>query len=148
MCLEFLGLQLNSDPGTICLPQAKLQQTCGMVSDWLGRSSCTKKELLSLIGTLQHAASVVKAGRCFLRRLIDLSCHVKRLHYWVWLNADARADLLWRDTLLVRWNGKFSLRTLFSQPPTHWLQWEWSIAWRDCTIAAKECVPVLLASVA
>ena len=93
-CLEFLGLQLKSDAGTICLPQAKLQQLCRMVSDWLGRRSCTKRELLSLIGTLQHAASVAKAGRCFIRRLIDLSCRVKRQHYWVRLTADELADLL------------------------------------------------------
>ena len=30
----------------------------------------------------------------------------------------------------------------------HWLQWKGSIAWRDCTITAKKCVPVLLPSVA
>ena len=133
-----------------------------MVSDWLGRRSCTKRELLSLVGTLQHAASVAKACRCFIRRRIDLSCRVNRLHYWVRLNADERADLLWWDTFLVQWTGTCSLRTLFSHPPTlqmssyasgiwgcgavwreHWLQWEWSIAWSDCTIAAKECVPVL-----
>ena len=45
-----------------------------------------ERELLSLVGTLQHAALVFKAGICFLRRLIDLSCRVKRLHYWVRLN--------------------------------------------------------------
>ena len=117
-CLEFLGLQLNSYAGTICLPQAKLHRACRMVSDWLGRRSCTKRELLLLVGTLQHATSVVKAGRCLLRSLIDLSCRVKRLHYWVRLNANSRADLLWWDTFLVRWNGTCFLRTLVSQPPT------------------------------
>ena len=30
----------------------------------------------------------------------------------------------------------------------HWLQLEWSVAWRNGTIAAKEYAPVLLASVA
>ena len=35
--------------------------------------SCTKRELLSLIGLLQHAAKVVVPGRTFVRRLINLS---------------------------------------------------------------------------
>ena len=65
----------------------------------------TKRELLSLIGKLYFAAKVIPAGRIFLRRLIDLSTSVKKLHHHITLTAGARADIhRWHD-FLPGWNG-------------------------------------------
>ena len=129
------------------------------------RRACTKRQLLSLIGTLHHATSVVKAGRAFLRRLIDLAGTVKQLHYWVRINSEARADLRWWDAFLESWNGKSIINTLVSRPPViqltsnasgswgcgviwrcNWFQWKWSREWEEISIAPKELLPILLAS--
>ena len=41
----------------------------------------------------------------FLRRLIDLSTSVTSLEHYVYLNTEARADLLWWKEFLLDWNG-------------------------------------------
>ena len=87
--IQLLGLELDLDHGLIKLPAGKLCRIQAQVRRWLGRRSCTKRELLSLIGSLHHAATVVKPGRIFLPRLIDLSSCVKHLHYRVRLNKEA-----------------------------------------------------------
>ena len=48
---------------------------------------------------------MVPAGRLFLRRLIDLSTTVRKLHHHISLNAEARADIRWWDSFLPSWNG-------------------------------------------
>ena len=74
-----------------------------MVKEWLGRHSCRKKELQSLVGKLQHACRVVKPGRSFLRRVIELLAAVKRDFHHVRLNASFRSDLVWWD--IHSWRG-------------------------------------------
>ena len=60
-CLTFLGLQLDSQDGIITLPTVKLQKVKSTIVEWLTRHACTKRQLLSLIGTLHQATPVVKA---------------------------------------------------------------------------------------
>ena len=61
----------------------------------LPRRSCTKKERLSLIGHLQHASRIVRPGRPFLRRMIDLSAAAHKLHHHIRLRGEFKSDLLW-----------------------------------------------------
>ena len=53
----------------LCLPEEKLQRLGEVITLWQGTKSCLKKELLSLIGHLQHAIRIVKPGLAFLRRM-------------------------------------------------------------------------------
>ena len=50
--------------------------------------ACTKRELLGLIGKLAHAMKVVTSGRTFLRRMIDTSMSVKKLHHHIKLTSE------------------------------------------------------------
>ena len=68
------------------------------------KKSCTKRELDSLIGQLQHTCAVVKAGRSFLRRIIELS---KIAHKPWQLNRSFHSDLMWWRLFLHSWNGIF-----------------------------------------
>ena len=63
-CLVFLGIEID----TIGKPE-RLQS---ILRQWGDRRVCTRKELESLVGLLNHACKVVRAGRSFLRRMIDL----------------------------------------------------------------------------
>ena len=65
----------------------------------------TKRDLLSFIGFLSFACKVVKPGRRFLRRLIDLSTVVSSNNFFVTINAEARLDLKWWQDFLPEWNG-------------------------------------------
>ncbi len=71
--ISFLGIELDTIAGEIRLPQSKLEAMRVALAVWQGRRACKKRELLSLISTLSHAAKAVKAGRSFVHRLIDLS---------------------------------------------------------------------------
>ena len=71
-CLVFLGIEVDSMAGELRLPHDKLQRLQTLLHQWGDRKACTRKELESLIGMLNHACKVVRAGRTFLRRMIDL----------------------------------------------------------------------------
>ena len=72
---------------------------------WRKRRACRKRELLSLIGSLSHACKAVRAGRSFLRRLIDLSTTVKQLTRYIRLGPSARSDIEWWYQYCTAWNG-------------------------------------------
>ena len=69
-------------------------------------TTCTKRQLKSLIGKLNHICKVVRPGRSFLRRLIDLSTTVQRMHHHITLNNEARADIQWWLDFLPHWTSK------------------------------------------
>ena len=80
-CLTYLGIEIDTQAHTMRLPVEKLADLNTELASWLMRSKSTKRELLSIIGKLSFAAKVVKPGRMFLRRLINLSKTSTRLHH-------------------------------------------------------------------
>ena len=115
--LSFLGICLDTDEMIIKLPQEKLTRLRSLITEWKGRRTCCKRDLLSLIGQLQHACKVVWAGRSFLRRMIDLSTVASKLHHRIRLSRGFQSDLQWWDTFLVRWNGVSMMRSLHRSTP-------------------------------
>ena len=74
----FRGIEIDTMRMEVRLPQAKLGQLKEEIRRWSGRTHSTKKQLQSLIGKLQHACCVVKPGRSFLRRMLDLMVAIKK----------------------------------------------------------------------
>ena len=103
--LTFLGIELDTVQHVARLPADKFTALLDLCHSWRDRPTCTKRDLLALIGHLSFAAKVVKPGRLFLRRLIDLSTSVTQLHHRIHLSVDARADIQWWITFLPTWNG-------------------------------------------
>ena len=68
--MVFLGFELDSLEMIIRLPEEKLGRTMQLIKEWDSRKACRKRDLESLVGHLQHAATVVRPGRTFVRRLI------------------------------------------------------------------------------
>ena len=66
-------IEVYTEAMELRLLEKKLKSLMAAVKEWYGRKSCTKHELLSFIGMLSHACIVVRPGRRFLRRLINLS---------------------------------------------------------------------------
>ena len=104
-CLTFLGIEVDTASLELRLPEEKLMALRDTVMDWQGKKCCTKRELLSFIGQLSHACKVVKPGRRFLRRLINLASTARLLSRTLRLNTECRADISWWSTFLLRWNG-------------------------------------------
>ncbi len=68
-------------------------------------NNCKKRDLESIVGSLNHACKAVRAGRSFKRRLQDLMATVERDDRRVRLNVEARADLEWWYQFGIGWNS-------------------------------------------
>ena len=98
--LEFLGIVIDSNSMELRISEQRLQDVYDELIQWNDRKQCTKRQLLSLIGKLTFVP-----GRIFVRRMIELSKHVKHLHFIVKLNKSFRADVKWWLLYLPTWNG-------------------------------------------
>ena len=103
--LTFLGISLDSVAMKASITPERKAELAAAITALQGKHTCTKRQLLSLIGKLAFACKVVPPGRIFLRRLIDLSTTVGPLHHHVTLNNEARADLHWWCIFLPDWPG-------------------------------------------
>ena len=103
--ITFLGIEIDSVSKTIKLPPDKFADLITKLRLWKLKIKCTKRELLSLIGSLSFACKVVKPGRLFLRRLIELSTSVSRLGHHISLNGEARKDIQWWLDFVPSWHG-------------------------------------------
>ena len=109
------------------LPADKLQHLQLLLQEWSDRKTCERRDLESLIGLLHHASKVVRSGRSFLQRMLDLlhgmPMHPLRPHP-IQLNQEFRSDLSWWRLFAAAWNGTSYLpfpTTSLSQRwhPTH-----------------------------
>ena len=101
----YLGIEIDSKAQVVRLPADKFTELLAALHLWRRKKKCTKWELLSIIGSLSFASKVVKPGRMFLRRLINLSTTVSDLNHHISLNTESRADInCWCD-FLPSWNG-------------------------------------------
>ena len=108
--LIFLGIILDTETMEAHLLEDKLQRTQQMVKDWLVKKNATKREIILLVGVLQHAAGVVLPGRSFVSRMYATAAKVKESDYFTRLNKDFRSDLYWWHTFLMSWNGRSLLK--------------------------------------
>ena len=119
--ITFLGIELNTRTMTVRLPDEKLFRLREEIRRWQGRYSCTKRELQSLVGQLHHSCCVVKPGRTFLRRMLDLLWlpSATEPHHHIRLNNGFRSDLQWWATFLPTWNGIVCCLRPQHQQPSH-----------------------------
>lgn len=160
--LVFLGFEIDTVRLIVRLPEGKLQRTQAMVAEWVDKKACKKRDLESLLGHLQHAATVVRPGRTFVRRLIELLSTAKKSGRWIRLNASTRSDLRWWLKYMEEWNGVFLMPRLAlpeisvesdasgswgcgARWGAQWFQWQWGDQVPGWLIAPKELLPILFA---
>ena len=162
--LTFLGIEIDSIKQQLKLPDDKLARLRATLAEWNGKRNASKHELQVLLGFLSHAASVVRPGRVFLRRLIDIAKKPRLASQRVRLNLDCRADLAWWSTFIGEWNG-IALFPCLPAGPTlisdasgtwgcgayceaslSWFQYQWHQSWAGVNIAVKELVPILVSA--
>ena len=106
--IVFLGIVIDTVAGVLCLPEDKLQRLQELLRTWGDHHSCTRNDLESLVGHLNHAAKVVRSRRAFFRRMLDL-LHNTSGHRGprdpIRLNTGFRSDLAWWGEFAAPWNG-------------------------------------------
>ena len=80
------------------------------MSLWRKRKSCSKRELQSLAGHLNHVCKVVRPGRRFLRGVFGLLHQFRSPDHKIRLNAAFRADMEWWNVFMGEWNGVVMLQ--------------------------------------
>ena len=160
--LSFLGIEMDTLSFQLRLPVAKLSALKSLIAQWQTKRRCSKRDLQSLLGHLNHAASVIGPGRTVLRGLIDLLPSMAAPHHRVRLNAQARADIQWWGIFMEHWNG---VSFLPASVPTHyfysdasvswgcgavwapvWFQLQWPADWMEMNIAVKELISIVAAT--
>lgn len=104
-CLTFLGIVINTTTMAASISKERKDELLHSLQTLYTARKCTKHQLLSLVGKLAFACKILPAGRIFLRRLIDLSCSVRRMHHHIRLTQQARLDLYWWLNFLPSWDG-------------------------------------------
>ena len=163
--ITFLGMELDTQLMQIRLPPEKLEKLRHQLLMWEKRKAGKKRDLLSLIGSLQHSSKAVRQGRSFLRRLINLSTTAQHLDNFIRLNVSARSDIKWWSMFATKWNGTSMLVRFDKENPqisvtsdasgswgcgafegSKWLQYQWPPAMDSLHISIKEMIPVVMAA--
>jgi len=87
------------------LPADKLHRIRHQVKVWLSKRKATKRQILSLVGLLQHATKVVRPGRNFLSRMYSSAAKLKQPSHRKKLSAAFYSDLRWWHVFITHWNG-------------------------------------------
>ena len=107
--LTILGIELDTCSLQARLPEEKLAALLQELDQFShlhsSQHTCTKRQLLSLIGKLAFACKVIPAGRIFLRRLIDTAHSVDSLEMAIPLTDDTAKDVNWWLQFASQWNG-------------------------------------------
>ena len=103
--LSYLGIQVNSDHMTVALPASKLRELQSNLEQFSIRKRATHKKLQSLAGKLNWACQVIKGGRIFLQRILDILPQLKHATRKVLLSAEFKLDLQWWLKFSATFNG-------------------------------------------
>ena len=99
-----LGVKIDTEKGTISIPESKMRQICDTVSEWKNKKYCTKRQLQSLLGHLLYIHKCVRPARYFLNRML----HILREYHGqnrIHLNPEFHRDLRWFERFLPLYNG-------------------------------------------
>ena len=172
----FLGVVLDTVRMELRLGADRLEAIAAELHRWRERVRATLRQVSSLVGLLNFAATVIRPGRLYMSRLIEPlrrrgaaapgPSGPRRYTATVELSTGFRADLDWWLEVMPLWNGRAMMRS--PSPPladlltleTDASDWgcggrcnglffscEWPAALRSWSINARELAAVVLAFV-
>lgn len=164
-CLSFAGIELDTENMEARLPNDKIEKCKEKIMEALGKNKVTLRELQSVIGLLNFACKVVRPGRAFLRRLINLTIGFVKPFHHIRMTKTAKADLYTWLSFLQKFNGKsfflsdewlsdtsLHLYTDASGPlgygavfGSNWFHGVWPIHWKGKNITLLELFPIVAA---
>jgi hypothetical protein len=104
--VTFLGIGIDSVTYSLELNADKLKLFQHMLMQFSQRKRASLRQLQQLAGRLNWASQVVKGGRTYLRRILDIIRPLKQAHHKVILPRSFFADIAWWLQFLQTFNGK------------------------------------------
>ena len=163
--LTFVGITLDTMRMETRLPPDKVTKAQDLLRIYSHKRSVTLRTLQSILGFLNFCCRVIQPGRCFLRRLTNLTIGTVNPNHYISLNAPARADMVaWLEFL-----DGFNLSTMFMEERwlssetlhlytdaaasagfgavfgSRWFYGAFPHGFRDCNITFLEFVPIVMA---
>lgn len=161
--LEFLGITIDTVQQELRLPENKLANLRNFTTQWRSHKSGSKQEVESLLEVLQHACTVIPAGKAFLQ-VISLLSVTKKPYHHIQLNSGFRSDLKWWRIFATHWNSKGLINAACEKEVlltsdasgswgwgawsnSDWFQLTWDQTLQHFQITIKELITVLVATV-
>ncbi len=153
---------------TASLPPGKREDLLEELEWFATKRRCAKRQLSTLFGKLSFACKVVPGSCIFLRRLIDRSTTVKRVHNHLCVTKEVHRDIAWsrhfmpsRDGVSLfledRWSTNHDMALYTDAAGSagygaywdgRWLQQRWSHHMLRHSIAWKELYTILVVAMA
>lgn len=100
--MEYLGLLFDASEMEIRIPPEKLNNAMAELKKWLKKSSCTKRQLQSLLGKLYHLSCCLPSARIFMSRLLNL---LRQGNFPATIDLETKRDILWWNHFLPSFQG-------------------------------------------
>lgn len=104
--ITFLGINIDTVRMMLELPPNKLADLMRLIDKFFTMRRASKKQLQSLAGKLNWSAQVVRGGRSYLRRILDLMNNLRAQHHKIKLTDEFFKDLHWWKSCLNLFNGR------------------------------------------
>ena len=106
---RYLGIVFDSVQMTLSLPPDKVEKLHAELNFFVNRLRASKRQLQRLCGVLAHCAKVVRGGRIFSRRIIDMLKSLPEGNPRIRLTDEFRADLAWWADFAEVFNGRAAM---------------------------------------
>ena len=99
-----LGILVDTKNFTVSVPEDKLSDIMKLLDLWTDKTSCTKREFQSLLGSLLYISKCVRYARFFLNRLLEnLRTHANSKI--ITLDENSYKDIAWFKKFVQVFNG-------------------------------------------
>ena len=129
-----LGILYDMPARMLYLPEDKLTRATDLIAEWLLKDQVNRAQVESLVGFLNHVATVVQAGRPFNSSLYDL---LTQDQFPISLDHDIKQDLaMWHGFLLNSFTRCAAMKRCLTAP----VDFEVALAVKQnsCVIRASE----------
>ena len=101
----YLGIEIDTVNMNLSLPTDKLDNVRDMIKLFATKKVATKLELQRLAGNLSHCSTVIRAGKTFNRRVINIIKYFPLNRRNITLSCEFFADLSWWSAFAKMFNG-------------------------------------------
>ena len=113
-----LGVEIDTENFTISILEEKLKGTNLLCQKWHHMTTCTKRELQSVLGSLLHVSKCVPNSRFFINRMLETLRRSDK-QAKITLDQGFHRDLNWFCTFLPHFNGTASFNHFPIQGEIH-----------------------------
>ena len=104
--ITFLGIVIDSESFTLELPDDKMYEFRVLLQHFATKRRAGLCHLRQLAGHLNWACQVVRGGRCYLRRILDIMRPLKHAYHKVLLSGQFYADIVRYVNFMAVFNGR------------------------------------------